>query len=81
MRLTERVLAEQRRIKQQEDQETDRQQEQDEDEMGLAYEERPARGPLNLEPGAFVKKGMEGINTKPDIFERTTVFHVSSRRS
>ena len=79
MRLTDRMMEEQHRNKRLEDQQTDRQQDQDDDEMGRAYEERPVRLPLNRERGAFVSKGMDGINTAPDIFERTTVFHVSSR--
>ncbi len=78
MRLTERVLTEQRRNKLREDEQTQRQQDQDEDETGMAYEKRPKRTSLDRYRGVFVNKDLDGINTRPDIFERTAVFHTSS---
>ena len=79
MRLTERVLEESHKNKRLADAEAQNQLDKDEDDMGMAYDSRPAGVSLNRERGVFVNKGADGINTAPDIFERTAVFHTSSK--
>ncbi len=81
MRFTERIIEEQRKNRLQQERNTDKQQdEQQEDEMGLAYMPRPRMGFLNENKGIFDNTDTTSINTAPSIFERTAIFHVGDRR-
>ncbi len=80
MRFTDRIIEEQRKSRLQQERETDNQQDENqEDEMGLAYKPRPRMRFLNENRGIFDNKDDHSINTAPSIFERTAIFHVGDR--
>ncbi len=78
MRLTDRVIEEQRRNRLQKEKETENQQEENqEDETGMAYRERPRFRFINDNNSIFDNDDDTSINTAPSVFDRTAIFHVS----
>jgi len=76
MRLTERVLNEEKRsIREKKEKKVFW--ENEEDNMGYMYEDAPKWKPLNEDEGVFVNKDDKSINTAPSVFERTTLFRVT----
>ncbi|MBQ7677508.1 MAG: hypothetical protein IJT32_04670 [Lachnospiraceae bacterium] len=80
MRLTDRVIEEQRKMRLQKERETDNQQDElEEDVTGMTYAPRPSWGFLNDYGGVFSDKKSSGINTNPSVFEKGTLFHVTRK--
>ncbi len=77
MKLTERVLNEEKRNNREK---KDKAQfwQNEEDNMGYMYEDAPKWKPLNEDEGVFASKDEKSINTAPSIFDRTAVFRTSS---
>lgn len=76
MRLTERVLNEEKRsIREKKEKKVFW--ENEEDNMGYMYEDAPKWKPLNEDEGVFANKDYKSINTAPSVFERTTLFRVT----
>ncbi len=76
MRLTERVLNEEKRsIREKKEKKVFW--ENEEDNMGYMYEDAPKWKPLNEDEGVFANKDDKSINTAPSVFERTTLFRVT----
>ncbi len=74
MLLTQRLLDNNRRINAENKKKNDIQQDQDEDEMGYAYEEPVKWGYLNDYKGVFADDDDNAINTAKSIFDKTAVF-------
>ncbi len=74
MLLTQRLLDNNRRINAENKKKNDIQQDQDEDEMGYAYEEPVKWGYLNDYKGIFADDDDNAINTAKSVFDRTAVF-------
>ena len=74
MLLTQRLLDNNRRINAENKKKNDIQQDQDEDEMGYAYEEPVKWGYLNDYKGVFADDDDNAINTAKSVFDRTAVF-------
>ena len=70
--LSDRLIEENRRVNAENKKKNDIQQDQDEDEMGYAYDE-----PISL---GFLNENSEddgnALNTAKSVFDRTAVFHV-----
>ena len=81
MRLTDRMLYETKKLNQQKKKENDIQQDQDEDETGMAYMPRPRMVPLNANKGAFDNTDDTSINTAKSVFDRTAIFHTGGNGS
>jgi len=77
MRLTDRMIYETKKVNQQKKKENDIQQDQDEDETGMAYMPRPRMVPLNDYKGVFDHTDETSINTAKSVFDRTAVFHTN----
>ena len=78
MRLTDRMIDEQRRNRLQSEKETDNQQDElQEDVTGMTYAPRPQWGFLNDYKGAFADTKGVGINTAPSVFEKGTLFRIT----
>ena len=77
MRLTDTLIAGTKRVNQENRKKNDVQQDWDEDEETMLYHEAPRWGYLNDSKGLFQDGRGDGINSAPDVFARTTVFHVS----
>ena len=77
MKLTERVLNEEKRNLREKKKKKDFW-ENEEDNMGYMYEDAPKWMPLNEEGGVFANKDDKSINTAPSVFERTTLFRVTN---
>ncbi len=80
MRLNDRLIQENRRINQELAKEAEIQQDQDEDEMGYAYEDRPPFVFLNRNKGVFVNPNEDGINTELSVFDKTAIFTTSKEQ-
>ena len=76
MRLTDRVLDNNKKWNREKKKELDVQQDVEEDDMGYAYDERPKWGYLNTDKGIFADDDNTSINTAPSVFERTAIFRV-----
>ena len=74
MLLTQRLLDNNRRINAENKKKNDIQQDQDEDEMGYAYEEPVKWGYLNDYKGVFADDDDNAINTAKSIFDKTAIF-------
>lgn len=78
MRLTDRLIDEQRKNRLQKERESDIQQDEfQEDVEGMTYAPRPPWSFLNEDEGAFADKKSTGINSAPSVFEKGTIFHVT----
>lgn len=78
MKLTDRMLYETKKYNQQKKKENDIQQDQDEDETGMAYMPRPDLVFLNENKGVFANDDNSSINTAKSVFDRTALFHTES---
>ncbi|MBQ8912801.1 MAG: hypothetical protein IJ054_01995 [Lachnospiraceae bacterium] len=77
--LSDRLMDANKRVNAENKKKNDIQQDQDEDEMGYAYDERFNYGFLNDNKGVFVNNDDENaLNTAKSIFDRTAVFHVKN---
>ena len=74
MLLTQRLLDNNRRINAENKKKNDIQQDQDEDEMGYAYEEPVKWGYLNDYKGIFADDDDNAINTAKSVFDKTAIF-------
>ncbi len=75
--LSDRLMEENRRVNAENKQKNDIQQDQDEDEMGYAYDEPVHFGFLNENRGIFVNNDDENaLNTAKSVFDKTAVFRV-----
>lgn len=74
MLLSERLLQANREINRQEAKKIQIQQDQDDDEMGYAYSDRPPGLFLNQEKGVFAADDDHSLNKAPSIFDRTAIF-------
>lgn len=75
--LSDRLIEENRRVNAENKKKNDIQQDQDEDEMGYAYDEPISLGFLNENRGVFVNEDDgNALNTAKSVFDRTAVFHV-----
>ncbi len=74
MLLSERLLAENRRLLKEKEKADEIQQDQDEDEMGYAYQDRPPFVFLNNNKGIFVNPDDNSLNTAPSVFDKTAIF-------
>ena len=74
MLLTQRLLDNNRRINAENKKKNDIQQDQDEDEMGYAYEEPVKWGYLNDYKGVFADDDDNAINTAKSVFDKTAIF-------
>lgn len=77
--LSDRLMDANKRVNAEAKKANDIQQDADEDEMGYAYQDEPALGFLNENPGVFANKDDEkAINTAKSVFDRQAVFRVNS---
>ncbi len=76
MRLTDRLLQANKDFNREQEKKTELQQDQDVDEMGYAYEDRPPNVFLNREKGVFAPNDDDALNTAPSIFDKTALFRV-----
>ncbi len=74
MLLTQRLLDNNKRINAENKRKNDIQQDQDEDEMGYAYDEPVRWGYLNDYKGVFAGDDDDSINTAKSVFDRTAIF-------
>ena len=81
MRLTERMLNENKKLNKQKAKETNFQLDPEEDDMGMAYMPRPKIGYLNENKGVFDNEDETSINTAKSVFDKTAVFHVEQNRT
>ena len=76
MKLTERVLRDEKRNLQEKKRKFDFW-EDEADAMGYAYESPPKMRFLNEEQGVFANKDETSINTAPSVFDRTAIFRTN----
>ena len=77
--LSDRLIETNRRVNADNRRKIDIQQDQDEDEMGYAYEEPQKFEFFNESKGFFANKDDENaLNTAKSIFDKTAIFHVKS---
>lgn len=77
MKLTERVLNEEKRNLN-EKKRRDQFWQDEEDAQGYMYEDAPKWIPLNSKESAFTNKDDKSINTAESIFDRTAIFRVGT---
>ncbi len=74
--LNDRLIEANKRVNAENKRKNDVQQDQDEDEMGYAYDEPVKWGFLNDYKGVFADDDEDALNTAKSVFEKTAVFHV-----
>ena len=75
MRLSQRILDENKKNNDRKKRAQNYQRDPDDDVETLTYDEVPKWGYLNDSKGVFADGHGDGINNQPDIFERTAIFH------
>ncbi|MBQ7706658.1 MAG: hypothetical protein IJT72_02625 [Lachnospiraceae bacterium] len=77
--LSDRLMDANRRVNAETKRKIDIQQDQDEDEMGYAYDEPVNMGFINENKGIFVNNDDENaLNTAKSVFDKTAIFRVNS---
>ena len=77
--LSDRLIEANRRVNAENKRKNDVQQDQDDDEMGYAYDEPIRWGYLNENKGIFTNDDDENaLNTAKSVFDKTAVFRVST---
>ena len=78
--LNDRLIEANKRVNAENKRKNDIQQDQDEDEMGYAYDEPVKWGYLNDYKGVFTNDDDENaLNTAKSVFEKTAIFHVGDK--
>lgn len=79
MRLSQRLIEENKKVNREKRRASENRQEPDEDVETYIYDQPPKWGYLNDTKGVFKGDEGDGINTQPDVFERTAIFHTKPR--